>query len=230
MLLVQEPAAKSGFRAVAELLLAGNADVNAKDDNGRTPLYHAAARRNRAIVELLRKHGGVSTVEPIDNKIHSAARNGRYIKVWQRIKWNPDRVLRRDVENQTPLHLAAEKGHKRLVKLLLANKAEINARDGDGRTALHRAATWSQNRKVVELLLANGAKVNAKDRGWGTPLNWAASGLSTSRRNEVVQLLLAYGADVKASNCNGMTPFGWVADSQNQYDRALARLLRQHGA
>jgi ankyrin repeat protein len=42
-----------------ELLLANNADVNAKDNSGRTPLAFAVLHNYRDLAELLRKHGGI---------------------------------------------------------------------------------------------------------------------------------------------------------------------------
>jgi ankyrin repeat protein len=41
-----------------ELLLANQADVNAKDKGGWTPLHSAAAYGTKDMVELLRQHGG----------------------------------------------------------------------------------------------------------------------------------------------------------------------------
>jgi len=35
-----------------------DADVNAKDNEGKTPLYFAELTRHKAIANLLRKHGG----------------------------------------------------------------------------------------------------------------------------------------------------------------------------
>lgn len=43
---------------VVELLLANKADVNAKADNGATPLDIAAGGGHEDVVELLRQHGG----------------------------------------------------------------------------------------------------------------------------------------------------------------------------
>ena len=42
-------------------------------------------------------------------------------------------------DGQTPLHLAVEKGHLSLVNLLLAQKAQVNAKNKEGKTALHLA-------------------------------------------------------------------------------------------
>jgi ankyrin repeat protein len=46
-----------GQKAAVELLLADHADVNATDDNGKTPLRIALVS-HRNLTELLRQHGG----------------------------------------------------------------------------------------------------------------------------------------------------------------------------
>jgi ankyrin repeat protein len=69
------------------------------------------------------------------------------------------------------LHLAVAKDHKDIAELLLANKADVNARDNNGVTPLHLAA----GRNVAELLLANMAEVNARDNHGATPLYIASA-------------------------------------------------------
>jgi len=49
---------------------------------------------------------------------------------------NPRRV---DINKSTPLHFAALSGHLKNVQSLIKLGSKVNARDGDGNTALHLA-------------------------------------------------------------------------------------------
>ena len=51
-------AALRGHKDVAELLLANKAEVNAKDNNGETPLHEAVDKGHKDVAGLLRQHGG----------------------------------------------------------------------------------------------------------------------------------------------------------------------------
>ena len=48
----------SSTRGVAELVIDSGADMNTKDDKGRTPLDLAIQQKKTEIADLLRKHGG----------------------------------------------------------------------------------------------------------------------------------------------------------------------------
>jgi ankyrin repeat protein len=49
---------KYGYKDVVEFLLANKADVNAKANNGDTPLHLAVTHGLLVIADLLRQHGG----------------------------------------------------------------------------------------------------------------------------------------------------------------------------
>ena len=51
-------AASGNHKEVVELLIAEGADVNAKDEDGYTPLNSAIKYKHHVLADLLRKHGG----------------------------------------------------------------------------------------------------------------------------------------------------------------------------
>ena len=62
----------------------------------------------------------------------------------------------------TPLHLAAAAGHKAVAELLLANGANVSAKNNNDQTPLFSAIS-SKNLEMAKFLIANKADVNAKD-------------------------------------------------------------------
>jgi ankyrin repeat protein len=62
------------------------------------------------------------------------------------------------------------KGQKDVAELLLANQAEVNAKEAFGKMPLHLAAQYG-DKNVAALLLAGNAAVNAKDNTGRTPLH-----------------------------------------------------------
>lgn len=66
-------------------------------------------------------------------------------------------------DGRSQLHSATFSRNYDIVECLLDNGAYINMVDKDGRTALHNAATRSDNLKVVKLLLKHGAFTHITD-------------------------------------------------------------------
>ena len=149
-------------RKLSNWLIAEGADVNAKDDKGRTPLdlatrltsWSHVRRKRTETAALLREHGGKTTRPNIS--IHDAAgargRRGNIEAVKQHLAAGTD-VDARDKEDKTPLKHAAYRGYKEIVELLIAKGADVNAKDEDGRTALD----WAHG-ETAELLRNHGGK------------------------------------------------------------------------
>jgi ankyrin repeat protein len=130
--------------------------------------------------------------------IHDAARKGNFEKVAALLKDKPDLVFSKDeFQNYTPLHWAASQGHKNIVELLLANKAEVNAKDSAQWTPLHKAASHG-HKDVVELLLAKGADVNAQAKNGYTPLYLASKFYDALKKKDVMELLCQHGGKIGA--------------------------------
>lgn len=82
-------------------------------------------------------------------------------------------------DGRTPLHAAAERGHKNMVTLLLNHGAFVNPRDNEGDTPLHLAAAAGHD-KTVRILLADGADSTIRNKAGETPLD-VANGLEVTR-------------------------------------------------
>jgi cytohesin len=225
---------------LSELLLANRAGGTTRRSSlGLTPLHITAVMGRKDAAELLLAHGADVNVKrgsviiagidigsvaamgaPFGGAV--AMRDGRVIQV------NSEDYARLFMASLTqlgsfgvtPLDLAAEKGYKEMVELLLARHADVNVRDSSGSTPLHRAVG---HREIVALLLAGNADVNAKDTvmGW-TPLHSAAHG-----DKDTTELLLAHKADVNAKDKNGYTPLHWAA---NQGRADIAEVLLANNA
>jgi uncharacterized protein len=154
-----------------------------------------------------------------------------------------------------PLIEAARNADRDGVRALLQKKADVNAVEADGTTALH----WASYRDDVEsadLLIRAGAKVNAANDLGATPL-WTASQngsaamvrrllqagaspnlpllsgetplmvASRSGNPDVVEQLIAKGAKVNTSASRGQTALMWAVAQKHP---EVVKVLLAHGA
>jgi tankyrase len=131
------------------------------------------------------------------------------------------------------LLLAAASAHdpearvqRAVIRLLIRRGGDVNERDKNGVTPLHRAVRF-RSPAAVKLLLEHGADPNAVDRRSGSsPLHRAvmetgapATAGKARQVEEIITLLLAHGADPAIGNKAGKTPRDYVRRPQ------VARLL-----
>ena len=194
--------AQDGRKETAELLITKGADVNAKGNDGTTPLDRAIRNpfknKNKAeIADLLRKHGGKTEKEL--NVLFDASRTGNLEAAKQAIADGADVNAKDKYGGRTPLHRT---DNKEIAELLIAAGADVNAKDSRRWTPLHGASWWG-HKEVAELLIAKGADVNAKndngttplDRAIRNPLNAISSGNPHIDKNkaEIADLLRKHG-------------------------------------
>jgi ankyrin repeat protein len=124
-------------------------------------------------------------------------------------------------EGITPLMAAAVVGSVDAMKVLLDGRADVNARNAVGSTALIFSVT---DAKKVRLLLDHGADVNVTSRSGRTALIVAAF---ASPSADVVRLLLGKGASVAVMDQRKFTPMNAAAYGN---DTATIRLLLEASA
>ncbi len=180
--------------AKVRLLLGRGAGVNARQVEGRTPLYQAASLGNAtAIVKLLLAGGADPQIATANGRTPLMAASGRGDIEAMTLLLNAKAAVDvRDGAGDTALILAAGDGNPHAVRLLLDRGADAKARTKRNETALGNAGTTG-NEEIIRLLLEHGADVNARNIRGYTPLMLAAS--SDAVPAAAVKLLLAKGAD-----------------------------------
>ncbi len=114
----------------------------------------------------------------------------------------------RNDKDESPLMLAALRGQKALVELLIWRDADINK---TGWTPLHYAASGG-HADIAKLLLEQSAYIDAESPNGTTPLMMAAM----YGTPEVVKLLLNEGADASLKNQLGMTALDFAKQANRK--------------
>ncbi len=135
------------------------------------------------------------------------------------IDWSQTDVNKLNATDESPLMLAALKGHLDLAELLVKKGADINK---VGWAPLHYAASGG-HLPIIKLLLENSAYIDAASPNGTTPLMMAAMYGTPA----AVNFLLQEGADAKLKNEQGLTALQF-AQRGNRPDsvEAIAAFLR----
>ena len=220
--------AMSSFRpdsnSIATLVAAG-ADINARNESGRTPVQVAWQRGHTEVVDQLLALGaepvaGDEGSGPVD--VACDWGDMRFLTVM------PIANLRGCLEAGTPLDargrfgdvlltgLAASDSHGpgtvEMLAVFLEAGVDVNGRDDGGSTPLHRVAgtafSWDGTGVVpfARALLAASADVTARNQRGQTPLHAAAGSDREGIGDSLVVLLVEAGADINARTEIGVTP------------------------
>ena len=118
---------------------------------------------------------------------------------------------------------AAKRNDTSAVRSLIAQRADVNAAQADGTTALHWAARWD-NAEMAGLLIAAGANAKIANHDGATPLFLAAENGSAA----MIEKLIAGGADANAAVlAHGETALMIAARTGNA---GAVKALLDHGA
>jgi len=183
-------------------LLASGAKIDLQDNLGRTALTWAAGegRKSESVQALL--HAG-ARIRPVEAML------------WDDFPTAQDLLERegdtsaRGPLGETLLMIAAEKGERDLVSMLLKRGSDSNARDNEGMTALMLAVAGRAVHRIP-----SGVK------------NWPDA-TATKARTQIVQALLLRHADPNLRNTENDTALSIAKETRNA---SIISLLNRHGA
>ena len=246
---IHEAAELGDLERVKAFLAQDPKQIDLVDAKGQTVLARATRSGKKELVEFLLEKGA-------SEDIFAAAIVGHTDQVAALLKKDPKLINARDGDGKTALHWAALYGQKKVLELLLAQKADVNSLDKDGFTPLHWAATFNQS-DAVKVLLANKADMNLKVQKYG----WTALRLAVIHghmaaaeallnggsdpnvkddenipllnqaiirgKKEMVELLLDKKADINKKDSEGETA---LDEAVEQGNNEVTQLLLQRGA
>ena len=112
--------------------------------------------------------------------------------------------------SNTPLHklCARTEPSMSLIRLLLKNGADANAKNISGKTPLFYSI-FSFSTELLDLLVKNGADVNIRDKYGNTVLHDDYSGRDAKNFEEFLIALINLGFDINSRNSAGYTIWGF---------------------
>lgn len=209
------------LEALTELIDQG-ANIRDRDDRGETALHHAARCGRAEEARFLLDKGADPNAKDLTGRtpLHAAVAADAYRVFQTLLRDRRTNLNERTHDGATPMILAARLAVDDMVAELIQNKADVNAADEHGKTALHWAAAVN-NVPAATMLLKFGVNCDVQDDQEQTPLHLAAKEGSY----EVATMLVSYGASLDIADCQERLPEDLALERRN---RRLVALLQQH--
>jgi hypothetical protein len=161
-----------------------------------------------------------------ETQLHHCAKNGFTTSVKRLLSIRNINVnVKDDASGATPLHYAAENGHIEIVRLLLQNGAEVNARSINGYTPLHDAAE-NGHVDILHLLVENGVDLEAQSNNGERALHWAAV---NGHLPFIQELISRYHVDINARRNDWTTALSWARHGDHHPHPTVITFLQSNG-
>ncbi|XP_071086410.1 putative ankyrin repeat protein RF_0381 [Haliotis cracherodii] len=171
-------------------------DVNSKGYNGLTPAMKAAVGGHKAVFYLLlEKRPDLSpTDDDGNNLLHMACEGGNVELVKYVLALNSVDINSRTEDGRTPAMVAASKGHKDMLKLLVNEGADLSLVNNDGEDALHISLLCENMEMVKYILTQDVVNINGAEKNGMTPVLLAAEHGCI----DLFDLVVSKGADLSS--------------------------------
>lgn len=199
-------------------------DINCTNEDGNTPLHIACHTGNMEVMRVL-----------LENRANPSIKNDNdmtclVLAAGQGFKAIVEELLRKlplfpndDRPNLSEaLRMSAAKGKLSTAATLVKNKADVNAKDDGGRSALIFAA-MEGHQQMCKYLISLNADFEHSDKYGQTALIWASAG----GHFDVIAVLLEARAKADAEDNEGQTPLIWAASEGFE---EICEMLLEYGA
>lgn len=188
--------AKAGNLNAVNIFLRTRAPTETEDEQGWTPLTHAAACGHETVMAVLLNHRANPNAKDKNGytPLHWAAFHGHHNAVKLLLEQHADANAKSKL-GWTPLLQAATQGHALCGQFLIDAGAEVNAISNDHWTPLHKASA-NGHLDMVKLLLDKGADWTKPRHNGSTALSLSATG----KHQEIMKLLSSLPSHAPASS------------------------------
>lgn len=163
-------AASRNNLAIVQLLAISVMDFNISNAEGQTPLLLAIKNNQADVVQFLLEKGGSALVKDVNGNTVAyylaESFDTRKTEVFDaKLKLLQEKGVKfntAQADGNTLLHIATKNNDFDLVKKVAEFKIDVNAKNGEGLTALHLAAMKAENDKMMKYLISKGANTKIK--------------------------------------------------------------------
>jgi len=217
-------AAMRGFTDLIDRLVERGASINAQTRSGRTPLFYASGNNHlEAALKLLDLGADTELANDYGRTpLLNVARESGNVEMARLLIEHGANINAADGFGSTPINLAAWRGFRAIVGLLLDRKAEVPV---TGRLAVHFMTFAAEKGldRLMEHMVSQGADPLVGGQQGGSLLHAAALGGSA----RIVEILLDQGLLVDSADVYGWTPLHYAAAKGRH---AVVNMLLERGA